>query len=370
MKRKKPDRIFFFLTLALITFGFAIFASAALGQVGKDSASFTTVVLKQLAILIIGLIGLIIVANLNYHPLKKYSPYIFIGGLAISSLIFIPGLGFMYNGATRWLDLGLITIQPAEFLKLAFIIFLAAWASARKDKIKSLPEGLLPFLIFLAIVVGVMFFQKDTGTLMVMVAGALGVFVSAGGRWNHLLVLGLVGILALGALAIVRPHVRDRLMTFVNPERDEQGASYQINQSLIAIGSGGIFGRGFGQSIQKFNFLPEPIGDSIFAVASEEFGLIGSSLLILLFLIFTLYGYRLANKETDLFGRYLIVGFVTLISAQAFINIGAMLGILPLTGVPLPFVSHGGTALLFALIEVGIILSITRHHNPAHRQQS
>jgi len=362
MRTKKPDRIFFLLTLVLVIVGFAIFSSAALGQVGKDGASFSTVLLKQLAVLFAGLVLMLITANLPYQSLKNWSPFIFIGSLAFSALVFVPGLGFSHNGATRWLDVGPISIQPAEFLKLALIIFLAAWASARKEKIRQLTEGLAPFTLFLALVSAVMFFQKDTGTLMVMVAGALGVFLVAGGRWKHLLLLILIGVIGIGALAVARPHVRDRLETFFNIDKDVTGSSYQINQSLIAIGSGGMTGRGFGQSIQKFNFLPEPIGDSIFAVASEEFGLIGSSLLVLLFLIFTLYGYRLASKSGDSFGRLLTAGLVTLISAQAFINIGAMLGLLPLTGVPLPFISHGGTALLFALIEVGIILSISRHH--------
>lgn len=363
MRNKKSDRVFFILTIILIAVGFAIFSSAALGQVGKDSASFATIVIKQLAILLVGLVALLIVANLPYQSLKKWSPFLFAGGLILSATVFIPGLGFMYNGATRWIDLGFLTIQPSEILKFTSIVFLAAWAAARKDKIKSLSEGLIPFILFLAIVVAVMFFQKDTGTLAIMMIGALSIFFAAGGRFAHLLILGLIGIVAFGALALVRPHVRDRLVTFLNPSHDEQGSSYQINQSLIAIGSGGLTGRGFGQSIQKFTFLPEPIGDSIFAVASEEFGLLGSSVLILLFLAFALYGYLLAGKSSDNFGRLLTVGLVTLISAQAFINIGAMLGLWPLTGVPLPFVSHGGTALLFALIEVGIILSISRHHS-------
>lgn len=362
MKTRKPDRIFFLLTLVLVVVGFAIFSSAALGQVGKDGASFSTVLLKQLAVLFGGLVLMLITANLPYQPLKKWSPFIFIGALGVSALVFIPGLGFAHNGASRWLDAGPISIQPAEFLKLALIIFLAAWASTRKEKIKSLAEGLAPFTLFLIFVSAVMFFQKDTGTLMVMLAGALGIFLAAGGRWRHLFLLVLIGVLGLGALSIVRPHVRDRIETFFNNNQDITGSSYQINQSLIAIGSGGITGRGFGQSIQKFNFLPEPIGDSIFAVASEEFGLIGSSFLVLLFLIFSLYGYRLASKTADGFGRLLVIGLIVTLSAQAFINIGAMLGLLPLTGVPLPFVSHGGTALLFALIEVGIILSVSRHH--------
>lgn len=360
MRAKKPDKLFFFLTLILIITGFAIFASSALGQMGKNGAGFETVVIKQLAILLLGLVAMLVVARLPYAELKKFSPFIFLGAIVLSALVFLPSLGLEYNGARRWLILGPLSIQPAEFLKASFVIFLAAWASARKDKIKGSVEGLLPFLIFLSVVATIMFFQKDTGTLMVMMAGALGIFISAGGRWKHLLLIGLLGLIAFGSLVLIRPHVRDRIETFLDPERDERGASYQINQSLIAIGSGGVFGRGFGQSRQKFSYLPEPIGDSIFAVAGEEFGLIGSSLIISLFLLFALYGYHLANRQKDLFGRLLIVGFITSISAQAFINMGAMLGLLPLTGVPLPFVSHGGTALLFALIEVGIILSISR----------
>lgn len=359
MRAKKPDKLFFFLTLALIIVGFAIFASSALGQMGKNGAGFETVVIKQLAILLIGLIAMMITAKLPYAELKKISPLLFLGAIGLSALVFLPSIGLEHNGAKRWLILGPLSLQPAEFLKATFIVFLAAWASARKDKLRSWTEGFIPFIFFLSLVSAIMFLQKDTGTLMVMIAGALGIFITAGGRWKQLLLIGLIGILAFGALVMVRPHVRDRLQTFLNPEKDERGASYQINQSLIAIGSGGIFGRGFGQSRQKFSYLPEPIGDSIFAVASEEFGLLGSNLIIILFLIFSLYGYFLASKQKDLFGRFLIVGFVTAISAQAFINIGAMLGLLPLTGVPLPFISHGGTALLFALIEVGIILSIS-----------
>lgn len=365
MRAKKPDKLFFFLTLILIVVGFAIFASSALGQMGKNGAGFETVVIKQLAILLLGLIAMLITARLPYAELKKISPFLFLGAIGLSALVFLPSIGLEHNGAKRWLILGPFSLQPAEFLKASFIIFLAAWTSVRKDKIKSWVEGFLPFLFFLALVSTIMFFQKDTGTLMVMIAGALGIFITAGGRWKQLLLMGLIGILAFSALVIVRPHVRDRIQTFFNPERDERGASYQINQSLIAIGSGGILGRGFGQSRQKFSYLPEPIGDSIFAVASEEFGLVGSSLIVILFLIFSLYGYLLAGQQKDPFGRLLIIGFITAISAQAFINIGAMLGLLPLTGVPLPFVSHGGTALLFALIEVGIILSISREAKKA-----
>ncbi|MFA5022877.1 MAG: putative peptidoglycan glycosyltransferase FtsW [Candidatus Paceibacterota bacterium] len=360
MKAKRPDRVLLLIVLVLIVVGFAIFLSASLGQMGRDSASFSTVALKQLGVLLGGLILTILFANLPYKSLKPYSPYLLALAIGLTALVFLPGFGFSFGGAKRWLELGPFTLQPSEFLKLAFIIFLAAWAGARKDRLQSFAGGFLPFLIFLGVVSGLMLLQPDTGTLMVIIAGALGIFIAADGHWRHLFLLFLLGVMAIGFLAVTRPYVRDRIETFLNPKHDLTGSSYQINQSLIAIGSGGVLGRGFGQSVQKFNFLPQPIGDSIFAVASEEFGLLGASLLIALYLAFAIWGLKIMSRVVDPFGRLLGTGLIVLITGQAFINIGAMLGLLPLTGVPLPFISHGGTALLFALIEVGIILNISK----------
>jgi cell division protein FtsW len=184
--------------------------------------------------------------------------------------------------------------------------------------------------------------------------------ISAGEKLRHVAVLFLLAVVAIGVLAIFRPYVMQRITTFINPANDPQGAGYQIQQSLIAVGSGRITGRGFGQSIQKFNFLPEPIGDSIFAVASEEFGFIGAASLILLMTFFTLRGLKIATRAQDSFGGLLTIGIVILIITQSFINIGAMLAVLPLSGLPLIFVSQGGSALLLALAEVGIILNISK----------
>jgi cell division protein FtsW len=185
-------------------------------------------------------------------------------------------------------------------------------------------------------------------------------FIAAGGKWRYIFLLFTIATIGIITLAFVRPYLMARFMTFLDPSRDALGAGYQIQQSMIAIGSGGVMGRGFGQSIQKFNFLPEPIGDSIFAVAGEEFGFIGASALIILFVFFALRGLKVASRIPDTFGMLVIVGIITLIITQSYINIGSMLGVLPLTGVPLIFVSHGGTAMLFALAEVGIILNISK----------
>jgi cell division protein FtsW len=186
-------------------------------------------------------------------------------------------------------------------------------------------------------------------------------FVTAGGRWRDVGLMFLSAVVLLAIVAFMRPYIMERLTTFMHPESDPQGSGYQIQQSLIAVGSGGFSGRGFGQSIQKFEYLPEPIGDSIFAVYAEEFGFIGSTLLILLFVSFTFRGYKIAASASDLFGMLLVVGFMTLIACQAFLNIGAMVGVAPLSGLPLPFISHGGTALLVTLTMIGIVLNVSKY---------
>lgn len=363
MKNKKPDRIILLIVLALLISGFFIFSSATLGEVSRGNLSFASLTLKQFSALIIGLIAMVIFSNVPYKNLKKPSLWIFIFSLFLTALVFVPNLGLTFGGAKSWLDLRFITFQPAEFLKLAFIIYLAAWTATKKDKIKNAKEGLIPFLAFLGIVGALLIKQPDTGTFLVIASGAMAIFIVAGAKWQHILIVFLLGLISLGTIAYVKPHVRDRILTFINPESDKLGSSYQINQSLIAIGSGGLTGRGYGQSIQKFNFLPQPIGDSIFAVASEEFGLMGSSFIIFLFLAFALWGLKIVSQISDPFGRNLGCGLIILITAQSFINIGAMLGVMPLTGIPLVFISHGGTAIVFALIEVGILLNISKNRS-------
>jgi len=360
LKQKKADRILLGIVFILITVGFFIFASASLGEVGRDGSSFNTLVFKQLGILLVGIILMSLTSKFSYKEWRPYALALFGASLFLTALVFVPKIGFSSGGAKRWLNLGLTTFQPSEFLKLGMVVYLAAWATARKEKIKSWQHGLLPFLGFLGIASVLLLKQPDTGTLLVICASSLAVFILAGGQWKHLAIIGLIGVLTVGFMAYTRPYVRDRITTFLNPASDQLGKSYQINQSLIAIGAGGVAGRGFGQSMQKFNFLPEPIGDSIFAIASEEFGFIGSVIIILLFLVFALWGLKIMAQVADPFGRTLGASLIIMITAQAFINIGAMLGVLPLTGIPLVFISHGGTALFFALIEVGIILNISR----------
>jgi cell division protein FtsW len=275
-------------------------------------------------------------------------------------LVFTP-LGIFHGGARRWLDIAGFSIQPAEFYKIGFVMYLSCWFAAVKQKVNTWKQGTLPFIILIGLSAGLILMQPDTDTFMVLAIAGTAIYITAGGKWRDLAIMGLVGAIGLTALIFQRPYLMNRIQSFIDPSKDALGSSYQIQQSLIAIGSGGLTGRGFGQSIQKFNFLPEPIGDSIFAVAAEEFGFLGSVTIIVLFLLFTFRGLRIAKSAPDTFATLLIVGIITLIITQSFLNIAAMLAIIPLSGTPLLFISHGGTAMFFTLASTGIIMNISRY---------
>ncbi len=365
---KSVDTVLGALVLLLVGFGFLIFSSASLGLLAREGATFASVAKSQFIFGIVGggaaLFGL---STLHYRHLRRYAFYIFMVTVVLTLAVFIPGIGMSHGGATRWISVGGFTMQPAELLKIGFIVYIATWLSGMKDLIRDPLRGTLPFVGIVGVVGLIMLLQPDTDTFLIMGVASIAMFITAGGRWRDVGLMFLAGVLMLATIAIFRPYIMDRLTTFLHPEDDPLGSGYQIQQSLIAVGSGGLSGRGFGQSIQKFEYLPEPIGDSIFAVYAEEFGFIGSSLLILLYLAFTFRGYKIAAMAPDLFGMLLVVGFMTLIVCQAFLNIGAMLGVAPLSGLPLPFISHGGTALLATLAMVGIVLNVSKYRESKRR---
>lgn len=361
-KPKSVDTLLLGLIVLLVGVGFLIFSSASLGLMARDGASFGSVAFNQFAFGVVGgSLALLLMSNVYYRHWRKYAFYLFLFSLLATLAVFIPGIGMSHAGATRWLDLGFTTIQPSEFLKIGFVVYLATWLSGVHDKIKHWRYGLLPFSAIVGITGGVMLLQPDTDTFLIMVFAGMAMFLAAGARWRDIGTIVLGGILLLAIIAMFRPYIMDRFTTFLDPGADPLGSGYQIQQSLIAVGSGGVTGRGFGQSIQKFEYLPEPIGDSIFAVYAEEFGFIGAVLLIAGLVSITLRGYRTATEASDIFGTLLVVGFMTLIIAQAFLNIGAMLGIAPLSGLPLPFISHGGTALMATLASLGIVLNVSKY---------
>ncbi len=362
MHLRSIDRTFLLATVLLVIVGFAIFMSAALGLAARQNISYVVVIAKQFAVGIVGgAILLISFTSMSYRRWRNWALWLFIVGLLACVAVFLPKIGFSYNGSHRWLNLGPLSFQPSELLKFASIIYFAAWIAKVKKGITTVRHGLVPLLIIMALVGGLLIKEPDTGTTIVLVTALLAMFITAGGKWRHVGIIFLVAILAVGVLAIARPYVMQRFLTFLNPSQNSLSSGYQIQQALIAEGSGEVFGRGFGQGIQKFNFLPEPAGDSIFAVAAEEFGFIGSLILISLVIFFAIRGYRIAVQTSETFGGSLVVGFVTIIVVQSFVNIGSMLAVLPLTGIPLVFVSQGGTAMLFALSEVGIILNISKN---------
>ncbi len=363
MKQNTLDKPLLYIAGTLITFGFIIFISASLGLLSREGVNFGAVALKQLIFgLGLGGIAILITTNTPYRLFRKYAFYLFLFAFILTCFVFLPEIGLSYNGARRWIEIAGFSFQPSEFLKIAFVIYFAAWLSAIKDKSHVFKFGVIP-LITLSVLVGVVLLkQPDTDGFFIIALTGFIMLMVAGGNWKHILTFVIIGLLASSFLFYTKPYIKERIVTFYNPEAaDEQKAGYQINQSLIAIGSGGLTGRGFGQSVQKFEYLPEPIGDSIFAVAGEEFGFIGTLFLLGLFIIFALRGLKVSSNAKDSFGGLLGIGIVLLIIIQSFINIASMLGLFPLSGTPLVFVSQGGTALMVALAEVGILLNISKY---------
>lgn len=356
----RQNRRFFFFIVTLAFAGFLIFSSASLGLLNRDGVTYAKVIWNQLATLLAGFLLLLLVGRFPYQYWRKISLWLFIVSFIATLLVFVPGIGFASGGAYRWFSIGSRTFQPAELLKFSFVIYLAAWLAKIRERVASWRFGFLPFLLFVGLAGVLLIAQPDIGTFLVLFAAAAAMFFFAGAKWRQLLVLGLIALLGFLLIIMFKPYARERILTLFYPNEKVDSSSWQINQSLIAIGSGGLTGRGFGQSLQKFNYLPEPIGDSIFAVTAEEFGFLGGGALVLAFALFAVWGLRIAARAPDRFGQLLVVGFVVLMTTGAFINIASMLGLFPLTGVPLLFVSHGGSALLFSMLGGGVILNVAR----------
>jgi len=359
--KKRADSIFLFIVLLLSLGGFFLFLSASLGLLAKDGARFGAIAATQGVWLVVGLGAFFLSSRVHYRFWKRHAALFLFAATLLTAAVFIPFLGFEHGGARRWISLFGFSFQPAEFLKLAVIVYFAAWFSRAAEKIKTVKYGAAPFIAVLGIAAAVLLTQPDTGTFLVVGASSFLIYFLAGGKWRHMLALVLIGTAFAFVFVEAKPYVKERIAVYLNPDADPLGSGWQVKQSEIAIGSGGLFGRGFGKSVQKFTFLPEPIGDSIFAVAAEEFGFVGGVAIIFAFFLFFLRGMRIANRAPDRFGRLLASGIVILITFQAFLNIGTMLGAVPLTGLPLPFISKGGTALLVALTGAGIVLNISRY---------
>ncbi len=360
------DRPLIIILAALLFGGCLIFASAAFGLLARGATHTSSVVFNHLALGVgLGLVALVLCTVIDVRLWRRYAPYAFGLALFATALVFIPGLGAEHGGGRRWIILFGTSFQPSELLKIATVIMAAAYFAAIRSRVSTMQYGLGGFLAIVAAPTLLLLLQPDMGTLGIVIIGAFAVYIAAGATWRDIAIVLLIGLLSLSVLAIARPYVRERVMTFFDPSKGQHDQAYQIKQSLIAVGSGGITGRGFGQGIQKFTYLPEPMGDSIFAVAAEELGFIGAVVIVALFTAFALRGLIVSAKAIDPFVAYLGIGTVTYLSAEAFINIASMLGLAPLTGVPLTFVSQGGSAMLVSLASAGILLAVSRHRTRA-----
>lgn len=358
---KHIDR-FFLISVSILTLsGFIIFLSASLGLLAQTGANFATIALKQGISLIIGIVAFIVISKIKYTHFRQSAFFILLGSILINLLIYVPGLALHHGGASRWIDLGFISFQPSEFMKIAFIIYLAAWVQFAKEKIKTFKFGLAPYLVIMTILSILLLVQSDTDTLAIIGFSGIIMLFIAGLPFRHFFLAGLMMVMIVLGVILLRPYAYQRVKVFLNPGGDTQGAGYQINQSLIAIGSGRVMGRGFGQSVQKFGYLPEPIGDSVFAVAAEEFGFIGSTILLILYILFAVSIFRIGTLAPDIFGSMVAIGISVLVITESFLNMAAMLGLVPLFGVPLLFVSHGGTALIIILMATGIVANISKY---------
>lgn len=281
--------------------------------------------------------------------------------LILLVLVFVPGLQVASGGAARWIGLGPITIQPSEITKLAIILYLAALLDRKGEDVRDFRKSVVPFLIIIGIIVFLIILQPDLGTLISATAISLVMVFAGGFRLRHMALIGMGGLALFTVLISTAKYRLARLFVYLHPELDPQGIGYQINQALLAVGSGGIWGLGFGRSRQKYQYLPEPAGDSIFAIISEELGLLRTVGIIAVYVVVGWRGFRIAQQAPDMFGRLLAIGITSWILVQAMINMGSILALTPLTGIPLPFISYGGSALATLLFASGILLNISKY---------
>ena len=354
------------ITITLLSFGLVSVYSASAVMAQSAGQPDYYYVLSQLTGGVMGLVALIAMAQIDYRHLRLLAWPLLIAVIVMLIVVIMPGteaIAPRINGARRWLRLGFITIQPSEFAKLALIVWTAALAVKKQDKLPSLSRGLLPFLLVWALVESLIFLEPSFSAGAIALLLALLVVFAAGARIGHFILLGFVG-LPLLLQQVGGGYRGGRVTTWIeimlNKTFDPTGAGYQINQALIAIGSGGPVGRGFGRGVQKFHYLPEPHNDFLFAMIGEEWGFAGSFLLIALFTAFALIGYRIARQAPDFFGFLLAVGITNLIAVQAVLHMAVNMALIPTTGVTLPFMSYGRSSLLVCLAATGVLLNIAR----------
>ncbi len=363
IRKSSPDLNFFIVIILIVIFGVIFLSSASSVISFHEYNDSRYMFLKQVVAIIIGFIAMGIFYKIDISHWKKWALPMLVASVITLIAVFIPGIGVEHGGAKRWIDIGPIQIQPSELLKFSMIIYLATLFEKKGREVKDMYGGLIPFMAILALMGVLVMAQPDLGTLLVIIMIAGIMYFVSGAKTSHIVYLGTAGILGVIALIKLSPYRMQRFLVFLNPgDYADKAVGYQINQALIAIGSGGIIGRGFGQSLQKYRYLPEAATDSIFAIIAEEKGLIGAAFIFFLFVAFGYFGFKIAREAEDVYTRLLAVGITSWIVFQAILNICATLSLVPLTGVTLPFISFGGTSVVMVIASCGILLNISRRN--------
>lgn len=377
--KRHPDYPLLGVICVLVVLGVVILASVSLAVSHERFGNTYHYLNHQLLYgLLPGLIlAFFVFFKVKLASLKKWAPFLLLVNLIFMAMVFLPKIGSSLGGASRWISLGPLSFQPSEFLKITFILYLASWLSSRGscerkrglhgvgklDSAKNekfFSQTFITFLIVVGIISLFFILQPDISTLGVIILIAIVMYFLGGNSVWHIALMVFTGICGLIALVKIAPYRINRLLVYLHPETDPMGIGYQIKQSLIVVGSGGLFGQGLGMSQQKFGFLPQSISDSVFVIFAKEAGFIGGIVLICVFLFFFCRSFMVARQISDKFLQLVVYGIGFWITLQAFINIGAMIGILPLSGVPLPFISCGGSALISELTAMGILLKISK----------
>ncbi len=356
-----PDFILMITTITLLLIGVIMVYSASAAWASFKFGDSFFFAKRQIFFAGAGIAAMVFFMNIDYWVWKKHSKLLLLICFILLIVVLIPGVGLVRGGARSWLGIGAFSIQPSEFMKLAMIAFLAKFLSENQKLITSFKKGLLPSLSLVLLAFGIIMLQPDLGTGAVMVGTCVMMIYVAGARISHFVGLALIGVVGLVGLIISAPYRIKRITSFLDPWSDPLGSGFQIIQSLYAIGPGGLMGLGLGESRQKYFYLPEPQTDFIFAILTEELGFIGGFIVITLFGILLWRGIRIALGAQDLFGSFLAVGIIAMIAIQVMINIGVVTGLMPVTGITLPFLSYGGSSLTLMLVAVGVLLNISRY---------
>ncbi|MBB5172173.1 stage V sporulation protein E [Texcoconibacillus texcoconensis] len=356
-----PDMIMLIsVALLLLTGVIMVYsASAAWAEFRFDDQFYFAK--RQLFFVGIGIVAMYATMQLDYWTWRNWSKVLLYICFALLVIVLIPGVGLVRGGAQSWLGVGAFSIQPSEFMKMAMIVFLAKFLSENHKYVTTVKRGLVPSLGIVFLAFGLIMLQPDLGTGAVMVGTCVMMIFIAGGKLSHFMTLGAIGLVGLAGLIISAPYRMDRITSFLDPWQDPLGSGFQIIQSLYAIAPGGLMGLGFGESRQKYFYLPEPQTDFIFSILAEELGFIGGSFVVILFGVLLWRGIRIALGAPDLFSGLLAAGVTGMIAIQGMVNIGVVIGLMPVTGITLPFLSYGGSSLTLILVAVGIVLNVSRH---------